>query len=134
MGQAVTPEDIRRLGTYSTVHVLVCLPFVALGGFGVIPPWVFLAASAPLGAIVGLFTLQPRRAGVLAGVAGMVVAGLVSGALSAIGLIFNPAVLQDPRWTAGLGVGAVAGGLAGMYVWDVARSPQPSMNDEDAEG
>ena len=129
MGQAVTPEDIRRLGHYSTVHVLACLPFVALGGFDVIPPWVFAAVAAPIGAVVGVFTLRPRRAGALAGAAGMLVAGLTSGALSAIGLVFDPAVLQDPRWTVGLGVGAVIGGFAGMYVWDVLRGEPPSRDD-----
>src|SRR4051812_8162535 len=105
MGQGASPEDIRQLGRYSAAHGLVCLPFVALGGFGVLPPWVFVAASVPLGALVGLFTLRPRRAGVLAGMAGMAVAGLASGALAAAGVVLDPGVMSDPRWAVGLAAG-----------------------------
>ena len=132
--QGASPEDIRQLGRYSAVHGLVCLPFVALGGFGIIPPWVFAAASVPLGALVGLFTLRPRRAGIFAGAAGMAVAGLLSGALAAAGLVFDPRAFQDPRWTAGLAVGAVIGCLVGWYVWDVLRGTQPPAGEApDAE-
>jgi hypothetical protein len=136
MGQGASPEDIRQLTRYSAAHLLVCLPFVALGGFGVIPPWVFAAVSVPLGAAVGLFTLRPRRAGVLAGMAGTAVAGVLSGALSAAGLVFDPRVFQDPRWTTGLAVGALFGCFAGWYVWDVIRGPQPPAGDppHDAAG
>jgi hypothetical protein len=135
MGQGASPEDIRQLGRYSYTHLAACLPFVALGGFGIIPPWVFAAASVPLGALVGLFTLRPRRAGVFAGVAGMAVAGLLSGALSAAGVVFDPRAFQDPRWTVGLAVGALIGCLVGWYVWDVARGPQPPAGEpsQDAE-
>lgn len=134
MGQGASPEDIRQLTRYSYTHLAVCLPFVALGGFGVIPPWVFAAASIPLGALVGRFTLRPRRAGVLAGIASMAVAGLVSGALAAAGVVFDPRVFQDPRWTVGLAAGAVIGCLVGWYVWDVLRGTQPPANEApDAE-
>ncbi len=133
MAQGISPEDLKHLTRYSYAHILACLPFVALGGFGVIPPWVFAAASVPLGAVVGLFTLRPRRAGVLGGMAGMAVAGLLSGAMFAAGLAFDPRLFQDPRWTAGLAVFAVIGCLVGAYVWDVARGPQPPA-DEPPQG
>src|SRR5262245_24177061 len=135
MGQGASPEDVRQLSRYSWVHLAACLPFVALGGFGVIPPWVFAAVSVPLGAAVGAFTLRPVRAGVMAGAAGMAVAGLLSGALSVAGVLFDPATFPDPRWTVGLAAGAVVGCLAGWYVWDVARGPQPPAGgpEQDSE-
>lgn len=125
MSQDVSPDDLRQLARYSWVHLLVCLPFVALGGFGVIPPWVFLVVSIPLGAVVGLLTLRPPWTGALAGMTGMAVAGLLSGALSAAGVLFDPRAFRDPRWTVGLAVGAVIGCLIGWYVWDVVRGSSP---------
>jgi hypothetical protein len=130
MGQGASPEDLRQLGRHSMAHVMACLPFVALGGFGVIPPWVFAAASVPLGALVGLLTLRSPRAGVFAGMAGMAVACLASGAFTVLGVVFDPRVFRDPRWTTGLGAAAVIGGLAGWYVWDEFRGPQPPVTDE----
>lgn len=133
MDQGVSPKDIKQLVRYSTAHMFACLPFVALGGFGLIPPWAFAAASVPLGAAVGFFTLKPRRAGLLAGIVGMVVAGVISGAANAIGVALDPRVLTDPRWAVGFGVAAVIGCLIGWYVWDVARGPQsPSPADDGA--
>ena len=129
MSQGASPEDIRLLSRYSWVHLAACLPFVALGGFGVVPPWVFAVVSAPMGAAVGALTLRPRRAGVLAGMAGMMVAGALSGALSVAGVVFDPTTFQDPRWTVGLAAGAVVGCLLGWYVWDVARGPQPPAGE-----
>lgn len=78
--------------------------------------------SAPLGALVGWFTLRARRAGALAGIAGMGVAGVASGLLAAPGVVIDPHVFRDPRWTMGLAVGAVIGCLIGWYVWDVVRA------------
>lgn len=127
MGQLASPEEIRQLTRYSYAHLAACLPFVALGGFGVIPPWVFAAVSVPLGAAVGAYTLRPRRAGVLAGVAGMGVAGLLSGVFWAAGVVLAPRVFRDPRWTVGLAAGAVVGCLVGWYVWDVVRGPQSQV-------
>src|SRR5262245_60771436 len=124
MAQGASPEDIRQLGRYSTVHCLACLPLVALTGFGVIPAWMFAALSLPLGAVVGLFTLRPRFAGVLAGMAGMGVAGVVSGVLAILGVVLDPKATTDPRQTVGLAVGALIGCLIGWYVWDVLRGPQ----------
>ena len=94
----------------------------------------FAAASVPLGALVGLFTLRPRRAGVFAGIAGMAVAGLVSGALAAAGVVFDLREFQDPQWTVGLAAGAVIGCLVGWYAWDVLRGTQPPADEApDAE-
>ena len=125
MGQGASPEDIRQLTRYSYTHLAVCLPFVALGGFGVIPPWVFAAVSVPLGALVGQFTLRPRRAGVLAGAAGMAVAGVVSGVSAALGVVLDPGIITNPRQAVALGAGAVVGCLVGWLVWDSVRGPQP---------
>jgi hypothetical protein len=130
MAQGASPEDIQQFVRYSTVHCLVCLPFVALGGFGVIPPWVFAAVSVPLGALVGWFTLRPARAGTLGGMAGMAVAGVVSGATAALGMVLDPHEFTSPRLAMALGAGAVFGCLIGLYVWDVVRGPQPPASDE----
>ncbi|WP_020474652.1 hypothetical protein [Zavarzinella formosa] len=133
MGQGASPEDIRQLTRYSYTHLAACLPFVALGGFGVIPPWVFAAASMPLGAVVGRFTLRPPRAGVLAGIAGMAVAGVISGVLAALGAILDPRVLTNPRQAVALGAGAVVGCLVGWLVWDTMRGPQSGTGGTDAK-
>ncbi len=130
MGQGASPEDIRQLTRYSYTHLAACLPFVALGGFGVLPPWVFAAVSAPLGAIVGWFTLRPPRAGVLAGMAGMAVAGVVSGGSAALGVVLKPGVITNPRQAIALSPGAVVGCLVGWLVWDSLRGSQPPAGEQ----
>lgn len=59
----------------------------------------------------------------------MSLAGVMSGALAVAGVMFDPRVFRDPRWTMGLGVGAVIGCLMGWYVWDLVR-PQPPADNE----
>ena len=52
------------------------------------------------------------------------------GVLAVAGVVFDPRVFRDPRWTMGLGVGAVIGCLIGWYVWDLVRGPQPPAGAE----
>jgi apolipoprotein N-acyltransferase len=129
MSEGATQEDIRQLSRYSVAHLLVCLPFVALSGFSVIPAWVFASVSIPLGAVVGYFTLRPPRAGVLAGISGMATAAGLSWVATLLGVMLDPRTVNDPRWALALGAGAVLGCLFGWYIWDVVR-PQPLKREK----